>query len=286
MRKILIIALILPLLTGCNNKKKELESLQARYDSLLSIGFTKDTALYSYIESFNQIQANLDSIKQAEMLISQNTAGNGEIQADQKVQINRDINMIYDMLRKNKETIADLKSKLKKSGGKVTELEKMIDRMSQQIDEKDAQVAQLTAQLENMNIQIDVLTSDVGRLSAEGEAKSQTITEQTTALNTAWFVVGTKRELLDHNVISREGGFIGIGKDNKLKKDFDRSYFTTVDITKFNSIPLSKKKATLITTHPSASYKMYGTEKASDSLVITNPKEFWSISKYLVILVD
>ncbi len=286
MKKILILALILPLFFGCNKNKKELETLQARYDSLLSIGFTKDTALYSYIESFNKIQANLDSIKQTEMLISQNTAGGGEIQTDQKEQINRDINMIYDMLRKNKETISDLRSKLKKSGGKVTELEKMIDRMAQQIDEKDAQVAQLTSQLEQMNIQIEVLTTDVGRLSAEGEAKAQTINEQTTALNTAWFVVGTKRELLDRNIISREGGFIGIGKDKKLKQDFDRSYFTTIDVTKFNSIPLSKKRATLITSHPSASYKLYGTEKASDSLVITNPKEFWSISKYLVILVD
>lgn len=286
MKKILYLALVLPLLIGCNNKKKELESLQSRYDSLLSIGFTKDTALYSYIESFNQIQANLDSIKQAEMLISQNTAGNGEIEADQKEQINRDINMIYDMLRKNKETITDLRSKLKKSGGKVTELEKMIDRMAQQIDEKDAAVAQLRTQLEDMNIQIEVLTSDVGRLTAEGEAKAQTISEQTTALNTAWYVMGTKRELLDKNVITREGGFIGLGADKKLKKDFDKGYFTTIDITQFNTVPLSKKKITLITSHPSKSYKLYGTEKASDSLVITDPKEFWSISKYLVIMVD
>jgi hypothetical protein len=286
MKKVFYLLLILPLFVGCDNKKKELETLQARYDSLLSIGFTKDTALYSYIESFNKIQANLDSIKQAEMLISQNTASNGEIEADQKEQINRDINMIYDMLRKNKETIADLRSRLKQSGGKVTELEKMIDRMAQQIEEKDAQVAQLTTRLEDMNIQIEVLTSDIDRLTAEGESKSQTISEQTIALNTAWFVVGTKRELLDHNVISREGGFIGLGADKKLKKDFDKGYFTTIDITTFNSIPLSKKKVTFITSHPSKSYKLYGTEKASDSLVITDPGEFWSISKYLVIMVD
>lgn len=285
MKKLIFLILVIPLMFGCNSKQKELEAMQAKYDSILSIGFTKDTALYGYIKSFNSIQATLDSIKQAEMLISQSTAGNGELQPDQKEQINRDINMIYDMLKKNKQTIAELKSKVKRSGGKVTELEKMIDRMAQQIEEKDAQVAQLTQQLENMNIQIEILSSDIETLTAEGESKSQTISEQTTALNTAWYVVGTKRELLDHNIITREGGFAGIGANKKLKQDFSKDYFTAVDITRFRSIPLTKKKTSLITTHPSQSYKLYG-EKLSDSLVITNPKEFWSVSKYLVIVID
>lgn len=285
MKKIALITLLIPLMFACNTKQKELENLQARYDSLLSIGFTKDTALYSYIKSFNSIQANLDSIKQAEMLISQSTAGNGELQPDQKEQINRDINMIYDMLKKNKQTIADLKSRLRKSGGKVTELEKMIDRMAQQIEEKDGQISQLTDQLEKMNIQIEILSTDIENLTAEGEARAQTISEQTTALNTAWFVVGTKRELLDHNIITREGGFAGIGANKKLKQDFSKDYFTAVDITKLHSIPLTKRKANIITTHPSQSYKIFG-EKVADSLVITDPKEFWSVSKYLVIVLD
>lgn len=285
MKKLLLLILIVPFFFGCNQQKKELEALQARYDSILSIGFTKDTALFAYIESFNQIQANLDSIKQAEMLISTNTSGNGELETDTKDQINRDINMIYEKLRENKETIAKLRSNLKRSGGKVTELEKMIDRLSLQMDEKDAQITQLRDQLEKMNIDIEILTTSVTTLTAEGEEKSQIISEQTTAMNTAYYVVGTKRELLDNNIITREGGFAGIGANKKLKQDFNQEYFSTVDITKLRSIPLTKKKATIITTHPSQSFKLYG-EKVSDSLVITNPKDFWSVSKYLVIMID
>lgn len=285
MKKLLLLILIVPFFFGCNKQKKELEALQARYDSILSIGFTKDTALFAYIESFNQIQANLDSIKQAEMLISTNTSGNGELETDTKDQINRDINMIYEKLRENKETIAKLRNNLKRSGGKVTELEKMIDRLSLQMDEKDAQITQLRDQLEKMNIDIEILTTSVSTLTAEGEEKSQIISEQTTAMNTAYYVVGTKRELLDNNIITREGGFAGIGANKKLKQDFNQEYFSTVDITKLRSIPLTKKKATIITTHPSQSFKLYG-EKVSDSLVITNPKDFWSVSKYLVIMID
>ncbi len=286
MKKAILFIISGILLFGCNNNKKELEALQSSYDSLLSIGFTKDTAIFSYIESFNQIQANLDSIKRAELLISQSTEGNGELEVSKQEQINRDLNTIYDMLRKNKQTIAELRANLKRTGGKASELEKMVERLAQQVEDKDAQIGQLTQQLEDMNIQIEILNTDVTTLKAEGESKSQTIQEQTTALNKAWFVVGTKRELLDQNVITREGGFAGIGANKKLKDNFNRDYFTAIDITTLRSIPLTKKKATIVTSHPSGSYKIYGTSKASDSLVITNPREFWSVSKYLVVLVD
>ncbi len=285
MKNLTLFIFVTLILVGCNSKEKEYQALQERYDSLMSIGFTKDTSLYSYIESFNQIQANLDSIKQAEMLISQSTASDGELQADQKEQINRDINLIYQKLQQNKKTIAELQSNLRKSGGKVAELQKMIDRMAIMVEEKESEIALLRGHLEEMNVQIELLTFDIDNLTADAEAKSQTISEQTTALNTAWYVVGTKRELFDNNILTREGGLVGIGANKKLKQDFSRDYFTAVDITKLRSIPLSKQKATLVTTHPSQSYKLYG-EKERDSLVITNPAEFWSVSKYLVILID
>ncbi len=285
MKKLIFIALMIPFLFACNGKKKEFESLQSRYDSLLTLGFTKDTTILDYLESFNAIQANLDSIKQAEMIITQNASNGGELETDQKEQINRDINMIYEMLQKNKQTIAELKSKLKKSNAKVASLEQMIERMSKQIEEKDGEIAQLREQLEKMNIQIEILNTNVENLASEGSAKSQTIREQTETINTAYYVIGTKKELLEQKIITIEGGFAGIGRNKKLKEDFNRDYFTRIDITKLSSIPVLKKKASIITTHPSQSYKLYG-EKTVDSLVILNAKDFWAASKYLVIIVD
>ncbi|KAF0203404.1 MAG: hypothetical protein FD170_1123 [Bacteroidetes bacterium] len=285
MKNLILIALLIPVLFGCDNKNKEYEALRTRYDSLLSIGFTKDTAIIGYLESFNTIQANLDSIKMAEMIITQNTQNGAELQTDQKEQINRDINMIFEKLQENKKTIADLRAKMRKSNSKVTVLEEMIDRMTRQIEEKDVEIAQLRDQLERMNIQIEILSSSVQNLEAEGSAKSQTISEQTEALNTAYYVIGTKKELREQNIITMEGGFVGIGRNKKVKEDFNQEYFTRVDITKLKSIPVLRKKADIITTHPSQSYKIFG-EKSVDSIVISNQKEFWSASKYLVIVID
>lgn len=285
MKKLILIALLIPVLFGCNNRKKEYDALRVRYDSLLSIGFTKDTAILGYLESFNAIQANLDSIKMAEMIITQTATAGGEIQPDAKEQINRDINMIYEMLQQNKKTIADLRSKLRKSNAQVSSLEEMINRMTRQMEEKDVEIGQLRDKLEQMNIQIEILSSNVESLTAEGQAKAQVIREQTEELNTAYYVIGTKKELRDQNIITLEGGFAGIGRNKKMKEDFNQDYFTRVDITQLKSIPVLRKKADIITTHPAQSYKIYG-EKTVDSIVITNPKAFWSASKYLVIIID
>jgi len=105
-------------------------------------------------------------------------------------------------------------------------------------------------------------------------------------MNKAWYAFGTSKELITQGVLTKEGGFIGIGKAAKLKDDFNKSYFTQLDITETNSIPLASKKAKLITTHSSNSYKLEGLKGKIEKLNITNPEEFWATSKYLVIVVE
>ena len=45
------------------------------------------------------------------------------------------------------------------------------------------------------------------------------------------------------------------------------------------------KRAELLTTHPSGSYELVKDDKGQLTLKITNPTEFWSVSRYLVIQV-
>ena len=100
-------------------------------------------------------------------------------------------------------------------------------------------------------------------------------------MNTAYYIIGTVKELKEKNIIKREG-FLGTAKD--VNNNIDKSLMTKVDITTIKSIPINKKKATVISTHPVSSYKIEG-EKSADRLVILNQAEFWSLSKVLVISV-
>lgn len=289
MKKLIYAALILVvvLTTGCN--RKEIARLKAQNDSLMLAGGAKDANLVEFVDAFNSIQANLDTIKQKEMIINKTAQGSFEVKTDRKDQIQSDISYIYSLLQKNRLLVADLSSKLKKSGKHVAELEKMIENLNKQIGEKDAQIAELKDELSKMNIkvqdlstQVTSLNTNVSSLSTENQKKQQVIEEKTTQLNTAYYIIGTVKELKDKNIIQKDGGILSAGKD--IRSDIDLSQMTTVDITTLQSIPIMKKKATVISTHPVGSYRIEG-EKTADSLVILNAGEFWSLSKVLVISV-
>ena len=286
MKKYLFL-LIVPFLFSCGNIKEDPEyiKLQREKDSLAGITSTDAGTINQYLADFNDIQANLDKIKETEKLVSVNTSTQ-ENATSQKDQINNDMNLIYDLMQKNKETIAQLKRKLKKSDARLIELEKMIENLQKQMEEKDVEISDLKTKLEQMNIKVEILTTSVDSLTAENSNKENVIANKTEELNTAWYVFGTRKELEKNQVITKEGGFIGLGRIEKLKDSFNKDYFTKVDITKLTSIPLNVKKAHLVTNHPSSSYKFEGTDKKVDKLTITNNTDFWSASKYLVIVVE
>jgi hypothetical protein len=291
MKKFLI-ALVFPVIilaAGCNQKNEEIASLKAKNDSLLAIGYVKDSTVIDFVNAFNDIQSNLDSIKMKEKIISNVVGGSSEIKARSKDQINSDINLIYKLQQDNRRMVASLRSKLKKSGVHAVELEQMVDNLTKQIEEKDAQIAVLKDELTKANVQVTDLTTKVGdlntnvdNLSTQNKQKQQVIEERTAELNTAYYVVGTTSSLKEKKIITKEGGFIGLGKSKELVPDINKSNYTRVDITNFNVLPIMKSKATVLSTHPKSSYHITGKE-ASDTLIITNPKEFWSLSKVLVV---
>jgi chromosome segregation ATPase len=288
MRKIIYLLLIAVIFstTGCN--RKEIARLKAKNDSLMMTGSSKDANLVEFVDAFNAIQSNLDSIKQKEKIINTTAQGGFEVKGDRKEQIQSDINYIYSLLQKNRLLVADLSSKLKKSNKHVAELEKMIENLNKQITEKDGEIATLREELgklnikvENLNTQVTGLNANVSSLSNENKEKQKVIESKTAELNTAYYIIGTLKELKEKNIIKKEG-FLGTAKD--VNNNIDKSLMTKIDITTVTTIPIMKKKATVISTHPASSYKIEG-EKSAENLVILNQAEFWSLSKVLVISV-
>jgi len=290
MKKYFIVLLIIPFMISCN--KQKIKQLELKSDSLTQQANLKDESINEFIKSFNDIQDNLDSIKRKEMIITEQTELKTELQKKAKDQINEDVNTIYQLLLDTRSKLDDVRKKLGKSNFKVEELEKMVNHLTQQLEEKDKEIAALKEELENMNIEITALTMDVGNLKQQNAEKETLIKDQEgvindkiTELNTAYYVVGTKKDLKDNNIITAEGGFIGIGKNKKLKQDFNDKFFTKIDITKTTQIPIPGKKPKIITNHSTESYKISG-EGDSAILEIINANSFWKSSKYLVVVID
>ena len=87
---------------------------------------------------------------------------------------------------------------------------------------------------------------------------------------------GTRKELKEQRII--EG-------DKVLQANFNKDYFTKIDIRVNKEIKLYSKSAKVLTMHPSSSYQLQRDANKQYVLRITNPEIFWSTSKYLVILV-
>ena len=236
----------------------------------------KDAAIQELVSSFNEIQENLNTIKEKEKIISKVTS-DGDVKSKED-QIKEDIQSIYDLMAKNKDRIGSLSKKLKNSKLQIDGLEKMIENMQATLNLKDSEIEELKTKIEGLNVELSNLTTNYKAVENESNQKTEII-------NTAFYAIGTSKELKEKNVITKEGGIIGLGKTTKLSSDFNKEYFTKINIEKTTSINLGAKKIKMLTTHPSNSYKLIG-EKPIEKLEITNTKEFWSASKYLVIILD
>jgi len=284
MKKYLILLLI-PLFFACGRAaKKEAEDLKARNDSLLAQTVQKDEAINEFIRSVNDVQLMLDTIKMKENLINISTQQSGELQVSAKDQIKNDITSIYGLLLKNKHQLDVLTRQLKASGMKVTELQVMVARLTKDIAEKNKEIevlrdrlAKMDIVVETTNLKLDTLTNIVKTQSNQLNDQSQTMAGQDAALNTAYYIIGTDKELSKNGVI---------GKGDRILGDFNKNLFTKVDIRNVTEIPILSKKARVLSNHPTTSYKLTGDKKIIQALEITDYKAFWSNVKYLVIMVN
>ncbi len=284
--KYMVIALTIVSISSCQKYKRQIEALNNSKDSIQSVVSQRDASILEYVGSMNEINDKLDSIKQVQKLVKVELSSNSELQQSQKDKILNDLSMLNNLIEQNKKAIANLQSKLKKSDMRIAELEKMLNNLSRQIEEKDIEIAGLNGQLEKMKIDISTLNEKIGELNAESQNKSVTIEQQKNEMNTAYYCFGTKDELIANNIVEKTGGVIGIGKTLRMKKDFNKDYFMKVDIRKFNEVVLGAKKAEFVSTHVEGSYHFVGEEKNIEKLVIDNANDFWSASRYMVIVVD
>lgn len=279
--------LIVLVVSSCQKYKKEIESLSASKDSIQGVVNERETKIVEYIGSFNEIQNNLDSIKRLQKIMDVNLSNpNGEVTQTDKDKIIEDINLINNLLNENKKMVESLRSKLKKSNLRITELEQMIVSYQRLVEEKDAEISVLRSEIEKMQIDIQQLNEQVTTLADEGQRKSETIEKQKDEMHTAYYCFGTKEELIANNVVEKIGGVIGMGKTLRIKKDFNKDYFMKVDTRKFSEVVLAAKKAEFVSTHPEGSFHFVGDEKTIESLVIDQSDEFWKASRFMVIVIE
>ena len=282
MKKLFLVACVAAFcLTGCNNGKNDSAAQNtAQADSLNGIIAQKDSEINDLMGTLNEIEEGFQQISEAEHRVSLAKDGEG---VNKKQKLKEDIQFIADRMKQNRELIAKLQKQLANGTLKGAQLQKTIEGLQKQLEEKDAQLLTLREELDKKDIHIAALDETVNnlntktnRLTAESNQKTETINAQDKQIHTAWYVFGTKKELKEQSII----------QDGKVMTgNFNKNYFTKVDIRNLSEIKLYSKSAKLLTTHPSSSYSLVRDANKQYTLRITNSQIFWSTSKYLVVLV-
>ena len=268
-------------IVGCKKDAKAPEATNVEQnDSLLKIIAEKDNEINDMMETFNQIEEGFREINEAENRV--NIVKNGE-GADKKRQLRENVRFIANTMKENRTLIAKLRQQLRESSVKGEQFKRTIENLVKEMEEKDNQLKQLRAELYAKDIHISelyatitTLNTNVSNLEEESSRKTETINAQDKQLNTAWFVFGTKKELKEQRIIDG---------DKVLEANFNKSYFTKIDIRVEKEIKLYSKSAKILTMHPSSSYTLQRNAQKLYVLRITNPQLFWSTSKYLVVVV-
>lgn len=281
MKKLLMMACLAAfVLTGCNDGKNNAANSAAQADSLNSIIAQKDSELNDMLGTLNEIEDGLNQINEAENRVVLLKNGEG---ASKRQKLKEDVQFIATRMKQNKELLAKLQKQLANSSIQGDQLKKTIENLQKQLAEKEKQLQALREELDSKDIHIAALDETINNLNTkttnltkESSKKTEVINAQDKQLNTAWYVFGTKKELKNQHIM--EDGKVMTG-------NFNKSYFTKVDIREVSEIKLYSKSAKLLTTHPSSSYTLVRDANKQYTLRITNSQIFWSTSKYLVVLV-
>lgn len=283
MKKFFILAMSVVTMASCDQfGKNSAEEASRERDSLMQVINQKDDELNEIIGCVNDVQEGFRRINEAEGRITV-ADGNAE-SASSRAIIQENMQYIQQAMQQNRELIAQLRERLKTSTVNASALQRTIENLQTQLEAQNQRVQELEADLAEKDIviatqgeMIENLNDNVDALTKENRQKSETMSSQDKDLHTAWFVFGTKAELKEQKIL-KDGDVLKSG-------DFNKNYFTQIDIRVVKEIKLYSKKAELLTTHPAGTYSLVKDAKGEYVLNITDAQKFWSVSKYLVIKV-
>jgi hypothetical protein len=266
------------LFTSCVKQSSDYQRLQAQNDSLMNAKTKLQQEVDGYFTAMNQIEQNIEKIKDTEKIISIQPVGK-DLSDDVRSKINEDMSYLFDMLKANKEELSRLKSKLRKSAFKSSHLEQTIIKLTKSLEDETMKVALLHEELAKkdsliikLDTQMTIMSKDIEVLKVENKTKDTKIKEQDETIHTAWYVFGTLTDGL-------------FTQQRVLQHDFNKNYFVRIDARNTKSIPLYSSHAKILTNHPKSSYTLEK-ENGNFVLLIVDPDEFWSVSKYLVVEVE
>jgi hypothetical protein len=149
--------------------------------------------------------------------------------------------------------------------------------------------SQFQATIDQQTMQIASLTSTVDTLNTVRVALVDTVGQLTAQKNAAYYVVGTKDELIKKGILVAEGQkrfLIAGSRSVEPARELDPSNFTKIDRLADRTITLPAGEYKILSRQNPAYTAPQETKdgKIAGALTISQPEQFWQPSRFLIIV--
>lgn len=280
MRNIAFTAVVATGLVACQNGPSESEQAAiAENARLKSEVQNRDSLISDMTRSFGEIEQNLAMIEDREKLLP---ADEASLTVDQRQRIMRDLQLMNSLMQESRDRVAELTAKLDKSKVESGSLRKKLKALDTELASRDSAITLMKDELLAKDFKIEEVNQKLTAFELEMAKREATIEQLGNELHTAYYAVGSVKDLEESGVVTRSGGVLGIGRTSALNNAVVGNNFKTVDIRNTDRIPLEGKKVALVTEHPVGSYEIVKEQEALAYLRIKDPDAFWRLSHYLV----
>jgi hypothetical protein len=276
-------------ITRENKHVEEKTEAQLVNENLIGIVEHRDSVINELVQTFNEIEQDMNIVREKEDLLAL-SADNPEFPDDMRERIVSEIRQMNAMLEENKAKVISLNKRLKKSGIKIAALEDKIGLLEASIQKRDSSIQVLKMELTDQDFQLaelyivlDSLDTAVEERDSTLQLKEEVISQNEAELDKAFLAAGNFKELQEIGVVSKEGGFLGLGKNKVVPADLTDSFFNQISISQTDKIAVNAKKAKLISAHPEDSYQVISNDSIVEYIAITQPEKFWKKTRYAVV---
>lgn len=283
-KSIILLLLLLGATLSCDDAEKdaqikqlqeEVAALKTENTNLKSGEKKMQASVDEYNKFLSEIEKNLAEIdKSKEMVAKLNAEG-------------KDRKEVAGSIR---EHIVNIRTLMENSRLKVLALDRSLNQLrkesagkSEEILGLDRKVKSLTQDLLAKDDEIEALDDKLAEMEGLYELEAQNVAELKAIIDRAYYIVKSEKELKEMGIVTKEGGFIGIGRVKVINANATDAAFTQIKKSETKEFAVSNKKPKLISIHPEGSYEWVEQEGVIEKLKITDAQSFWKNGNYLVI---
>ena len=291
-----LIVMLAVLTAGCDRSRAELtkalaesRSAEAQKDSLL----TEVLETTQFVSDLNSELAKAKAVSVASDGADPGVPGAPQDRVERQATLER-IQSVIARLNESETRLIATENRAKNAKIRNARLLAQISTYKQTIEDlktaAEQQRAENEAIIADQRNQIATLSGEVDNLNVTAASLRDTVVHLTAYKNRVYYAIGTKDELIKNGVVTKEGSkflfFGGTRLEPARKLNLDA--FTMIDKTQTLSISLPRTdKKYKIVSRQSPEFLMGDVSEKGEVkgvIEIASPEEFWSASKFLILV--